>query len=156
MPLNIINLKNSTIKIRQVVDFLKNLDDDFAPPFHTRVDSFRPFIIKVIEFGQFLLSCDNNKIAGVIGFYCNDHVTHKGYITYLGVKKVYREQGVAASLLLACLDQMKVEGMRSATVTTDDTNSQAIKFYLRHGFKNLEKEGNRSIPDKKILFEHLL
>ncbi|MGE6755594.1 GNAT family N-acetyltransferase [Rossellomorea sp. NPDC071047] len=64
-----------------------------------------------------------------------------GYIIQMGVIPEWRGKGIAAVLSCKCLEDLRQDGMKSATLHVNQNNPGAIKLYERLGFKTVRKRG---------------
>lgn len=81
----------------------------------------------------------DGEIVGMIG-YCNDYlITDYSYwIGWLVVAEEFRgvDDGFVARELLGKIEsELKVYEVNRLFVSTEDGNSQAMSFYIKHGFK---------------------
>ena len=70
----------------------------------------------------------------MVGFIAGDprSAERVGWITTLGVRKAYRRQGIAQSLLTICEEQM---GMHRVRLCVRRDNDPALKLYEQNGYR---------------------
>ena len=98
---------------------------------------------KIAEFGVLKAAFVENELAGFIGYYSNDYIAKKAYITEIVVASNYRSQGVGKALLIECLEDCRNKGMRYCSLEVNKNNINAIRFYNHFGFSK-EKEASDS------------
>ena len=59
-------------------------------------------------------------------------------IENMGVSPVYRSQGIGSLLLIKCFEVAKANGFEKVFVTSYFGNTQAIDFYKKHNFKEID------------------
>lgn len=144
MYIKILNINDSIFKKQDLIDFIRSLNNQFDPPFITRIDSFESFVEKICSQGQFDIAMTRQYLAGIIGYYCNDCVDFNGYISYLAVSSWCRGRGVAAGLIQNCIEFNREVGMRKVKVRADKPNLKAISIYQKCGFR-IVSENNKKI-----------
>jgi ribosomal protein S18 acetylase RimI-like enzyme len=149
----ICRLNESIWGVQELIELFRDLDDDFDPPFRTRIESFETFAQKLCRFGQIHVAYDDKEIFGAIGYYCNDHKTRKGYISYFGIRRPYRDRGIANDLLKACIEAVRSAGMRTLTVRADKSNARAVQFYKIHGFRVAYEAPADMVTEGKVFLE---
>jgi ribosomal-protein-alanine N-acetyltransferase len=76
--------------------------------------------------------CKNGKICGYI---CFSLIVDELHILNLAVDEPYRRKGIAARLLLHCLDTAGKGGAKIAYLEVRESHKVAIGFYEKNGFK---------------------
>ena len=151
------NIKNTSVTKDMIITFMKALDKDFIPPLSTRIGNYETYIEKLFQFAEIFLALKNNRICGLVAMYCNDKKELIAYITYIGILKEYRGQGLGLKLMNMCIRHSLTEGMSKLLLETSINNTQAVKFYEKMEFlitENLMPE-NR-IKMMKILSENCI
>jgi ribosomal protein S18 acetylase RimI-like enzyme len=127
--------------------FIESIDYSFNPPLSTRVD-LGQWLKKVLKLGVVLVSGERQSLEGVIAFYCNDRENWQAFITFLGVAKSARRQGIGRGLLEESIRICSSNGMKSVLVTTGAGNTASIPLYRKFGFK--EEDDSESKRSGKI------
>lgn len=94
----------------------------------------------------FLVGVEGTKVvATAMGGYEG----HRGWVNYLGVDPEYRQQGYAKKLMDALEKMLLKRGCPKLNLQVIASNTEAIKFYDRIGYKRDEvfSYGKRLIPD---------
>lgn len=73
----------------------------------------------------------------MVGFIAGDLRSGEGigWITTLGIRKAYRRQGIAQSLLTICEEQM---GIRRVRLCVRRDNDPALKLYEQNGYRMID------------------
>jgi ribosomal protein S18 acetylase RimI-like enzyme len=88
---------------------------------------------------------DGKVVATAMGGYEG----HRGWVNYLGVDPVYRKKGLGRQMMLALEKLLLERGCPKLNLQVLVTNTEAMKFYERTGYKRDEviSMGKRLIPD---------
>ncbi|MDQ3929080.1 MAG: GNAT family N-acetyltransferase, partial [Chloroflexota bacterium] len=62
-----------------------------------------------------------------------------GYIGTVGVLALYRRRGIAAALIAQTLQYLARQGMESAVLNVNDTNSPARRLYEKLGWRAVSR-----------------
>lgn len=140
VPISILN-KGS---YKFIYDLVVDLDGEFVPPLSTRID-LEQYSKKMDEYATVLAALSaNGDLKGAIAFYCNDIQTKVAYITYLGVARFARGQGLGSALLDACIAKCAEVGMLRIDVKTWESNAPAIRLYQSRLFEVKGLESDRT------------
>lgn len=135
------------LKPVELISFIYNINEDFTPRLSERVN-IDAWVLKFFPVADILYAEDGGKIVGAIVFYANDTVEQKGYITFIGTSREYRNHGIGTKLLEKSFEIMK---SRNITTIGIHTNSkEASKLYVQCGFKLIDESS-----DTKIIRYHL-
>lgn len=78
----------------------------------------------------------NGRPIGVVGaFQKLIHGANTGYIHMMAVLPEFQGRSIGSVLLCACLRYFKAQGWQDAVLDTEASRLEAIRLYLRHGFK---------------------
>lgn len=111
--------------------FFQSVCDDFIPSLRNRIDSFE-FYCKTNENGHFVTLEYNDRLVGIVAFYCNNLKTCEAYINFVAVLSTMRGKGFA-SCLLEKVDQIcKTYKMKCISLHT--CNIVAMNLYKKHGY----------------------
>jgi ribosomal protein S18 acetylase RimI-like enzyme len=74
---------------------------------------------------------------------------HRGWVNYLGVDPTHRKQGLGRQIMQALEAKLLEKGCPKLNLQVRVTNTEALKFYERTGYKRDEviSLGKRLIPD---------
>jgi ribosomal protein S18 acetylase RimI-like enzyme len=88
---------------------------------------------------------DGKVIATAMGGYEG----HRGWVNYLGVDPAYRKKGLGRKMMEALEKTLLARGCPKINLQVLVTNTEAMKFYERIGYKKDEvvSFGKRLIPD---------
>lgn len=94
---------------------------------------------KITKKDTVFVAENDGEIVGMVG-YCNDYLTtdYSYWIGWLVVAEEFRgvDDGfVARELLCKIESELKAYEVNRLFVSTEDGNSQAMSFYIKHGFK---------------------
>ena len=85
-----------------------------------------------------------------------DYPETTGYIEFVAVRKNYREQGIATTMLL---ESMKLTNYQDFVLDVTDVNTNAIKCYTKIGFEEFkrvpEKHGKQKGFNAKIYMRYV-
>ena len=76
----------------------------------------------------------------------------QGYINVLAVAEQHRGTGIGAALTTRAAKRLFTEGAQAVDLQTDDSNGDAIRLYIRLGFKQTRagRDYTRPIDAKSI------
>ena len=120
--------------IKILVKFLEQINGTLPTPLSQRVE-LNQYAQKVTENGNILAISKNNKIRAAILFYANDSNKKRAYITLIATTPQYKKSGYGSQLLNAAELKAQEAGMKYMTLETDFSNTQAIAFYAKRGYK---------------------
>lgn len=86
------------------------------------------------EFNNKKVYVENNKIIGFIDY---SIIYDRAEINYIWVNPDYQRKGIATKLLNNMLSNLN--GVLNVTLEVNDSNTKAINFYLKNGFKTVSK-----------------
>ncbi len=87
---------------------------------------------------------------GQIGAFCIvwlDHINKVGLFEPVGTIPEFRRKGLGKAVLIEGMQRMREQGIKSAIVTVNEDDPEAIIFYASTGFKVAFKLG---IYDKEV------
>lgn len=131
----IIKLNNNDTDIQKLIDYLKDVDQDFEVPLSSKV-SLSEFARKTLSKGHAFMALEDNKFVALVTLYCNDKVSAKAFLSILSVKESHRGKGYARQLVNVVINISRLYGMK--TVYVDSVNPIAIALYKSVGFKAVE------------------
>ena len=95
-----------------------------------------------------LVAEDNKKLVGYIAATPKDFGYRKNRyleIENMGVIPGYRSKGIGSQLIQKCLEWTKDKGFKKAYVNYYFANSQALEFYKKNGFSEIDISLERNI-----------
>ena len=95
----------NTLKLEQLKNFIKKIDDYFIPPLSERVN-LTEYSNKIYKFEAW----DNDTLIGLIACYANNLKTKVAFFSLVAVLKEYRQQGIAGTLIENCVVKLKNRG----------------------------------------------
>lgn len=90
----------------------------------------------------FLVAILGNEIVGTGALISRGN--HIGEIVRMSVKAAYRRQGIGRKLLDTLVNHAEECGFEKVILETTSTWENAVKFYLRYGFKATYKKGGNT------------
>ncbi len=85
--------------------------------------------------GDWTVSMHDEQLAGIVG--CTREAStpaDERYLEYLWVAPLWRNKGVARTMVTAVLDRLRNSGVRTAYLWVLDGNDAAVRLYKRVGF----------------------
>lgn len=95
---------------------------------------------KFFRYGVVLEMTIGKNAVAFAGFYCNDTITHCGYLSMLAVMPQYEGKGHGKKMVYEVLRHAKNAGMRELKLEVNKSNHSAISFYKKMGFCFLPEE----------------
>lgn len=137
----IVDLKD--LPDEKIVEFIQDMDNFFNPPIGKQI-FLDDYVKKVKNQGYILGNLSNEKnINGLIGFYANDQVNQKAFISYLSVNPKYQGKGLAKKLIRQVLRACREKNMKICQVTTWSENQNALSLYRQLGFQEIYQKQDR-------------
>lgn len=117
----------------QIADHLLCCDAGFVPPLSGRV-KIRDYAQKIASKATTFEAWSGGTLVGLVAAYCNDQASRIAYVTSVSVLKEWTRKGIAAGLVVQCVEYAKVSGMRQISLAVAADNTFAIKLYEKSGF----------------------
>jgi ribosomal protein S18 acetylase RimI-like enzyme len=94
----------------------------------------------------FLIGIIEGKVAATA---MGGYEGHRGWVNYLGVDPIHRKKGLGRQIMKVLEEKLLERGCPKLNLQVRTTNTEAIKFYERIGYKVDEviSMGKRLIPD---------
>lgn len=122
--------------------YLEAMDDDYIPRLSSR-GPLSVYATKLLTYGTFALALTaDGRLAGLLAFYANDPEGRTAYPVLLGVLPEWRSAGLGPRLLEGMLQYLRARRFRHVVAQTWSTN-RALKYYLRLGFREVERVADR-------------
>lgn len=113
----------------------------------------RPDIYNIPEFYQknidsnFWVALSDNELIGTVGLIKKSG--NSAFLKRMAVKKEFRNQGLGEKLFQTILKFAKKHNIKTIYVGTVPENTEAIKFYKSHGFKE-----NSFVPEGIVVSDN--
>ena len=107
---------------------------------------------KLLTNGEIIIAAFEDEYVGLIGFYDNDRINKKGYVSILGIKSRFQGMGIASKLLR----MMEEHALRNQIVQcychVQKMSERAIKFYKSNGYVTIAANADSFLMAKLISF----
>lgn len=103
------------------------------PKFSLRGEGLLTYLNKMVQFGHVYVLKQGMTILGIIGFYANDVVTRKAYLSMLSVDSSLHGTGYARKLFDTMKEVAVNAGMIQLEANVIKDNARAIRFYEKKG-----------------------
>lgn len=117
----------------EIAEHLSRCDADFMPPLSGRVE-IKDYAKKIANKATRFEAWSGGTLVGLVAAYCNDQANRIAYVTSVSVLKEWTRKGIAAGLVVQCVEHAKVSGMRQISLAVAADNTFAIKLYEKSGF----------------------
>ncbi|MCG9970426.1 GNAT family N-acetyltransferase [Christiangramia crocea] len=114
-------------------------------------ESIEKYVNRLLGNAEVILQYSHEDLVGCIAFYGNDKKRKKGFISFIGVKKSYRDRGLGKILLDSSIAYLKNNDFRELGLEVIKNNEKALKFYHQRGFSSVEDREQRIFMIKKLL-----
>ncbi len=88
-------------------------------------------------------------MAGFTAYYLNDSA-HQVYITLICVDSAYQSHGIGSKMISWLSSLAKKEGYTSIALEVNKANGKARRFYVKHGFVEIEDRGEKLLMKKTL------
>lgn len=141
---HIVNMHFKIVEERsEKILFIRKCDVAFDEPI-CNCEKGNKLIEKLCEFSVIIGVYCNGEVSAYCAMYINDMETRQAYITMFAVHPDYQGLGIGQKLMYESINFAKKQGMHSIKLEVNDGSSQAIKLYLRTGYKFLEERKSKS------------
>ncbi len=86
-------------------------------------------------FGRYFLIAVDTERGEAVGFVAGAVRDGHGHISGIAVEREYRRRGIGSALITNLYDVLRKDGFKRITLEVRKSNSNAIRFYERQGFK---------------------
>ena len=128
---------------------LEECSDQFKPPLDEKVD-IRTYSKKLFDRSLTFEAWSGQYLVGLIAAYFNDVETGSGYITSVSTAENYQGQGIATELMTRCINYAQQNRFDKISLEVSNENNEAIEFYKKFGFLNIEKMNDALIMRVEI------
>jgi ribosomal protein S18 acetylase RimI-like enzyme len=143
-------------KVKAIECILQPISPHFIPPLESKVDiSVYSEKLATKSTIVFAIDSNDNKIAGLIAFYCNNNDTKEAYISVLGVLPAYRGKGIGKQLIIKTLKYIKELNFKKVKLETW-SKSSILNTYLNLGFKIWDRVPDRPDNNETLRLEIVL
>lgn len=143
METEVQRLENNETNQERLVKFLFESSSTFNVPLTDQVSDIPSYVNKLLSLGRVLVILVNNEIAGMIGFYCNDKVNKRIYVSMYCARKDIQRQGLSKNLIYTMCLEGKAEGMQELRLETHDRRVTIL--HRRMGASILSEEEKNGI-----------
>jgi ribosomal protein S18 acetylase RimI-like enzyme len=140
---------NNTAATGQIIAHLEQASELFVPPLRQRVH-IADYGKKIAENCVTFEAWEGTYLVGLIAAYFNDTKRITGFITSVSVLKEYVGRGVGHQLLEQCIDYARELEFREIKLEVFNKNNNAILFYQRAGFEEVDTRDDLLIMAKII------
>lgn len=130
--IDLVYLNGDNLTFEEFNSFVCDTENDFVPPLCSRIN-VHDFFFKLQNNAHFITCMHNDRIVGLIAFYCNDFELRTSYVTFIAVLPEYRGNGIATVLLEKASKIATEKGMNKMKIDTN--NKIAYQCYLKNGFR---------------------
>jgi ribosomal protein S18 acetylase RimI-like enzyme len=135
-----IEFREGTATQEDIQAHLEGCDGNFSPRLSLKVD-IQEYSKKISAKAQTFEAWSGDTLVGLVAAYLNDRGARSGFITNVSVVKAFMGRGIASALLDRCLDRSRQEGMEAIGLQVSMESREAIRFYEKLGFSELERKG---------------
>ena len=138
MIMNYIEYKYNTLKDIDIEANLFDWADNFKPNLTEYVFNLKEYAEKIYKNALTIEAYRGKKLVGWIAIYLNHE---NAFITHFVVTKDFQHSGIGTKLL----DLAKNEAKRNKSIELEcfKINSNALKFYIKNGFKIIDETTNK-------------
>jgi ribosomal protein S18 acetylase RimI-like enzyme len=135
-----IEFREGTVTQEEIRAHLEGCDGNFSPRLSLKVD-IEEYSKKISAKAQTFEAWSSDTLVGLVAAYLNDRGARSAFITNVSVVKAFTGRGIASALLDRCLDRSRQEGMDAIGLEVSVESREAIRFYEKLGFSELERKG---------------
>lgn len=132
-------IKSPTLS--ELISFLYVTKDDFIPSLDLRVN-IEEYANKLYRNADFVVCRYDNNIVGLVCYYQNRPPI--GYISHVGVLKLYRRMGVMREMFYLLQKNAAIRSIKELGLEVSRSNFPAIKAYTKLGFQ-ISRNTDKSI-----------
>ncbi|GAA1800984.1 GNAT family N-acetyltransferase [Agromyces neolithicus] len=138
IPIVIATTRDAETVTQLQIDFGDEFDDP-SPPFDVLLPRFRRLLADPAAF--VLLAGDRAQPVGYAVVTLRPTVYTDGPLAVLDelyVRPARRSEGIGTELLTGAIDEVRARGGAEMHINVDEVDTDARRFYERHGFVNIE------------------
>lgn len=144
-------MKDNTINELKLISFLKQIDNIFPVSLSQKVN-IEDYAKKQLTHGVVICADISGKIVGILLGYANDTLNKRAYIGTIGIVTECQSKGIGKKLIDEMKQYSKKMGMDKIGLHTHKTNSGAIRFYTREGFRQISELNSERKDDVYLEF----
>lgn len=140
-----LNLKwqnTNELKINFLIKVLGEFGDYLPEPLRQKQD-LEAYAKKLLVFADIMFAFSGEQIVGILLLYANDNETGIAHIPVVSVSPAFRNLGIGEALLSRAVTRCRARRMNSLTLEVKKDNTNAIRFYEKHGFRIKGKSEKR-------------
>lgn len=127
-----ITYKTNTATEQQILEHLKECDNNFLPPLSQRV-ALQAYSKKIKEFAITFEAWSENILVGLVAAYTNA-TEQSAFITNVSILKRFMGLSIAAKLTSNCIDYVKQNNFKEIKLEVHKNNTNAIGLYKKINF----------------------
>lgn len=144
-----VRLENNEEALSKLVKYMEKADNTFNIPLSSRVDIL-DYAKKLLRKGVVLATIKDDFIVGIIGFYCNDKDSKKGYITVASLTKDAQKEGYNVRDLFYASNLIALKNGISSFYC-EAVDHRAAILYQRTGFTEICRENINNITHYHLM-----
>jgi len=107
---------------------------------------------KLLTNGEIIIAAFEDEYIGLIGFYDNDRINKKAYVSILGIKSRFQGMGIASKLLRMMQEHALKNQIVQCCLHVRKMNKKAIRFYKSNGYVTIAATADSFLMAKLISF----
>jgi len=131
--------RSGTATYVDVLYHLQKCDSRFLPKLSSKVN-LSDYANKIQEFAVIFEAWSGNKLIGLVAAYMNQE--RCGFVTNVSVVPDFLGQKIAYKLLVNCIEQAIVLGIKELVLEVSSNSIDAIRLYENNGFKTYCKNND--------------
>jgi ribosomal protein S18 acetylase RimI-like enzyme len=100
------------------------------------------YIEKLFVNAKIITVHENGALNGFIAYYKNDIINKNAFLTLILVDKQISKKGIGSFLIESAISDLKINDFDYFNLEVLKSNSSAIKFYEKYGFKIISDKNN--------------
>ena len=142
-PANVKDIESIRILNTSIMEKVNQACDTDLVPYFAQTEAGKHYFIEALERkdGCFFVAEDNNALVGYVNGGTKEVLYRKSKyfeIENLGVSPDYKRSGIGTQLLETITNWAKDHGYQKIYLESYIKNSQAIAFYKKHGYQEID------------------
>jgi ribosomal protein S18 acetylase RimI-like enzyme len=117
----------------EIFNHLSACDAEFVEALIERVN-IKEYSKKIYNKAIRFEAWAGDTLVGLVAAYCNDQTKRMAYITSVSVLIKWQGKGIAAQLIIRCIEHARILGMHCISLEVARGNAPAIGLYEKYGF----------------------